>query len=153
MIYSCCARDLLALSLSTGIFSLSSTPFYTQVQRNLHEAVTEYAKLKQQLEKNMVVINMLQRLQEVSWFCFHMFIMLTGHFAQTCKEGCLHTLVCKRTECTTVPFLNVSAFVVPCSHGGISQDLTREEIRSGSQRTRKGNKNVKSILFILHFLL
>ncbi|KAK3524327.1 hypothetical protein QTP70_028060 [Hemibagrus guttatus] len=35
-----------------------------EVQRNLHEAVTEYAKLKQQLEKNSVVINMLQHLQE-----------------------------------------------------------------------------------------
>ncbi|XP_060792114.1 centromere/kinetochore protein zw10 homolog [Neoarius graeffei] len=35
-----------------------------EVQRNLHEAVTEYAKLKQQLEKNTAVINMLQHLQE-----------------------------------------------------------------------------------------
>lgn len=35
-----------------------------KVQRNLHEAVTEYAKLKQQLEKNTAVINMLQHLQE-----------------------------------------------------------------------------------------
>ncbi|XP_017348824.1 centromere/kinetochore protein zw10 homolog [Ictalurus punctatus] len=36
-----------------------------EVQRNLHEAVTEYAKLKQQLEKNTSVINMLQHLQEL----------------------------------------------------------------------------------------
>ncbi|KAG7321499.1 hypothetical protein KOW79_015914 [Hemibagrus wyckioides] len=35
-----------------------------EVQRNLHEAVTEYAKLKQQLEKNSAVMNMLQHLQE-----------------------------------------------------------------------------------------
>ncbi|KAI4877922.1 hypothetical protein NFI96_017415 [Prochilodus magdalenae] len=35
-----------------------------EVQQNLHEAVTEYAKLKQQLEKNTAVINMLQHLQE-----------------------------------------------------------------------------------------
>ncbi|KAL7853890.1 hypothetical protein AOLI_G00207340 [Acnodon oligacanthus] len=35
-----------------------------EVQQNLHEAVTEYAKLKQQLEKNTVVISMLQHLQE-----------------------------------------------------------------------------------------
>ncbi|XP_066501248.1 centromere/kinetochore protein zw10 homolog [Hoplias malabaricus] len=35
-----------------------------EVQQNLHEAVTEYAKLKQQLEKNSAVINMLQHLQE-----------------------------------------------------------------------------------------
>ncbi|XP_062867959.1 centromere/kinetochore protein zw10 homolog [Trichomycterus rosablanca] len=35
-----------------------------EVQRNLHEAVTEYAKLKQQLEKNVAVISMLQHLQE-----------------------------------------------------------------------------------------
>lgn len=35
-----------------------------EVQRNLHEAVTEYAKLKQQLEKNTALINMLQHLQE-----------------------------------------------------------------------------------------
>ncbi|XP_036444306.1 centromere/kinetochore protein zw10 homolog [Colossoma macropomum] len=35
-----------------------------EVQQNLHEAVTEYAKLKQQLEKNTAVISMLQHLQE-----------------------------------------------------------------------------------------
>ncbi|KAI5096601.1 centromere/kinetochore protein zw10-like, partial [Silurus meridionalis] len=35
-----------------------------EVQRNLHEAVTEYTKLKQQLEKNTAVINLLQHLQE-----------------------------------------------------------------------------------------
>ncbi|KAI5622450.1 centromere/kinetochore protein zw10-like, partial [Silurus asotus] len=35
-----------------------------EVQRNLHEAVTEYTKLKQQLEKNNAVINLLQHLQE-----------------------------------------------------------------------------------------
>uniref|UniRef100_A0A4W4EAC3 Zw10 kinetochore protein n=1 Tax=Electrophorus electricus TaxID=8005 RepID=A0A4W4EAC3_ELEEL len=35
-----------------------------EVQQNLHEAVTEYAKLKQQLEKNSAVISMLQHLQE-----------------------------------------------------------------------------------------
>lgn len=39
-----------------------------QVQKNLHEAVTEYAKLKQQLEKNTAVIHMLQHLQEVIIF-------------------------------------------------------------------------------------
>lgn len=39
-----------------------------QVQRNLHEAVTEYAKVKQQLEKNTAVMNMLQHLQEVNRF-------------------------------------------------------------------------------------
>ncbi|GAA6097133.1 centromere/kinetochore protein zw10 homolog [Tachysurus ichikawai] len=35
-----------------------------EVQRNLHESITEYAKLKQQLEKNTAVINTLQHLQE-----------------------------------------------------------------------------------------
>ncbi|XP_026989883.2 centromere/kinetochore protein zw10 homolog [Tachysurus fulvidraco] len=35
-----------------------------EVQRNLHESITEYAKLKQQLEKNTEVINTLQHLQE-----------------------------------------------------------------------------------------
>ncbi|RXN27042.1 centromere kinetochore zw10-like protein [Labeo rohita] len=35
-----------------------------QVQQNLHDAVTEYAKLKQQLEKNTAVIDLLQHLQE-----------------------------------------------------------------------------------------
>ncbi|XP_076836343.1 centromere/kinetochore protein zw10 homolog [Brachyhypopomus gauderio] len=35
-----------------------------EVQQNLHEAVTEYAKLKQRLEKNTAVISMLQHLQE-----------------------------------------------------------------------------------------
>ncbi|XP_051956225.1 centromere/kinetochore protein zw10 homolog [Xyrauchen texanus] len=35
-----------------------------EVQQNLHNAVTEYAKLKQQLEKNTAVIGMLQHLQE-----------------------------------------------------------------------------------------
>ncbi|XP_030637615.1 centromere/kinetochore protein zw10 homolog isoform X2 [Chanos chanos] len=35
-----------------------------EVQQNLHEAMTEYAKLKQQLEKNTTVISMLQHLQE-----------------------------------------------------------------------------------------
>uniref|UniRef100_W5KEC2 Centromere/kinetochore protein zw10 homolog n=1 Tax=Astyanax mexicanus TaxID=7994 RepID=W5KEC2_ASTMX len=37
-----------------------------EVQKNLHEAVTEYAKLKQQLEKNTAVISMLKHLQDVS---------------------------------------------------------------------------------------
>lgn len=36
-----------------------------QVQQNLHDAVTEYAKLKQQLEKNTAIIKLLQHLQEV----------------------------------------------------------------------------------------
>uniref|UniRef100_A0A673KB47 Centromere/kinetochore protein zw10 homolog n=1 Tax=Sinocyclocheilus rhinocerous TaxID=307959 RepID=A0A673KB47_9TELE len=35
-----------------------------EVQQNLHDAVTEYAKLKQQLEKNTAVIDLLQHLQE-----------------------------------------------------------------------------------------
>uniref|UniRef100_A0A8B9KMM2 Centromere/kinetochore protein zw10 homolog n=1 Tax=Astyanax mexicanus TaxID=7994 RepID=A0A8B9KMM2_ASTMX len=35
-----------------------------EVQKNLHEAVTEYAKLKQQLEKNTAVISMLKHLQD-----------------------------------------------------------------------------------------
>lgn len=35
-----------------------------EVKQNLHDAVTEYAKLKQQLEKNTTVIGMLQHLQE-----------------------------------------------------------------------------------------
>ncbi|XP_062309659.1 centromere/kinetochore protein zw10 homolog [Osmerus eperlanus] len=36
----------------------------TEVQENLHEAVTEYAKLKQQLERNTSVIAMLRHLEE-----------------------------------------------------------------------------------------
>ncbi|KAI7795860.1 centromere/kinetochore protein zw10 homolog [Triplophysa rosa] len=35
-----------------------------EVKQNLHDAVTEYGKLKQQLEKNTTVIGMLQHLQE-----------------------------------------------------------------------------------------
>lgn len=36
----------------------------TEVQQNIHVAVTEYAKLKQQLEKNTIVIKMLGHLKE-----------------------------------------------------------------------------------------
>ncbi|XP_041808403.1 centromere/kinetochore protein zw10 homolog [Chelmon rostratus] len=36
----------------------------TEVQQNIHSAVTEYAKLKQQLEKNTIVIKMLGHLKE-----------------------------------------------------------------------------------------
>jgi len=35
------------------------------VQQNVHVAVAEYAKLKQQLEKNTIVIAMLGHLKEV----------------------------------------------------------------------------------------
>lgn len=35
------------------------------MQQNIHSAVTEYAKLKQQLEKNTIVIKMLGHLKEV----------------------------------------------------------------------------------------
>ncbi|XP_056586727.1 centromere/kinetochore protein zw10 homolog [Triplophysa dalaica] len=35
-----------------------------EVKQNLHDAVTEYGKLKQQLEKNTMIIGMLQHLQE-----------------------------------------------------------------------------------------
>lgn len=38
---------------------------WTQVQQNINVAVTEYAKLKQQLEKNNVIIKMLGYLKEV----------------------------------------------------------------------------------------
>lgn len=38
---------------------------WTQVQQNINVAVTEYAKLKQQLEKNNVIIKMLEYLKEV----------------------------------------------------------------------------------------
>jgi len=44
---------------------MSTKCLHLQVQQNLHDAVTEYAKLKQQLEKNTAVINLLQHLQEV----------------------------------------------------------------------------------------
>lgn len=36
----------------------------TEVQQNIHSAVTEYAKLKQQLEKNTIIIKMLGHLKE-----------------------------------------------------------------------------------------
>lgn len=36
-----------------------------QVHQNIHVAVTEHAKLKQQLEKNTVIITMLGHLKEV----------------------------------------------------------------------------------------
>ena len=35
------------------------------MQQNLHVAVTEYAKLKQQLERNTVIIQILGHLKEV----------------------------------------------------------------------------------------
>lgn len=38
---------------------------WMQVQQNIHVAVTEYAKLKQQLEKNTVIIEVLGHLKEV----------------------------------------------------------------------------------------
>ncbi|XP_053335210.1 centromere/kinetochore protein zw10 homolog [Clarias gariepinus] len=59
------AEELMAQveSVSKDIDLLKSC-IDNEVQRNLHEAVTEYAKLKQQLEKNTAVINMLQHLQE-----------------------------------------------------------------------------------------
>lgn len=37
----------------------------TQIQQNIHVAVAEYAKLKQQLEKNTVIITMLGHVKEV----------------------------------------------------------------------------------------
>lgn len=37
----------------------------TQVQQNIHVAVAEYAKLKQQLEKNTIIITILGHLKEV----------------------------------------------------------------------------------------
>lgn len=36
-----------------------------QVQENIHVAVTEFAKLKEQLERNTVIIKMLEHLKEV----------------------------------------------------------------------------------------
>lgn len=38
---------------------------WMQVQQNIQVAVTEYAKLKQQLEKNTVIIEVLGHLKEV----------------------------------------------------------------------------------------
>ena len=38
---------------------------WTQVHQNLHVAVTEYAKLKQQLERNTIIIQILGHLKEV----------------------------------------------------------------------------------------
>ncbi|KAA0720093.1 Centromere/kinetochore protein zw10 -like protein [Triplophysa tibetana] len=49
-------------SVSKDIDLLKS--FVVAVKQNLHDAVTEYGKLKQQLEKNTMVIGMLQHLQE-----------------------------------------------------------------------------------------
>lgn len=40
-----------------------------QVQQNIHVAVAEYAKLKQQLEKNTIIITMLGHLKEVHHTC------------------------------------------------------------------------------------
>uniref|UniRef100_A0A672LYN0 Centromere/kinetochore protein zw10 homolog n=1 Tax=Sinocyclocheilus grahami TaxID=75366 RepID=A0A672LYN0_SINGR len=52
-----------------------------EVQQNLHDAVTEYAKLKQQLEKNTAVIDLLQHLQEVIFLSFyHHFVRLTMNY-------------------------------------------------------------------------
>lgn len=41
------------------------TTFCLQVQQNIQVAVTEYAKLKQQLEKNTAIIEVLGHLKEV----------------------------------------------------------------------------------------
>lgn len=41
------------------------TTLYLQVQQNIQVAVTEYAKLKQQLEKNTAIIEVLGHLKEV----------------------------------------------------------------------------------------
>lgn len=49
-----------ALSVCNWCFCM-----WTQVQQNINVAVTEYAKLKQQLEKNNVIIKMLGYLKEV----------------------------------------------------------------------------------------
>lgn len=38
---------------------------WIQIQQNIQVAVTEYAKLKQQLEKNTVIIEVLGHLKEV----------------------------------------------------------------------------------------
>lgn len=52
----------MGFSLTLGGFT---AVFLTQVQQNVHVAVAEYAKLKQQLEKNTVIITMLGHLKEV----------------------------------------------------------------------------------------
>lgn len=47
------------------LFVFSVTTLCLQVQQNIQVAVTEYAKLKQQLEKNTVIIEVLGHLKEV----------------------------------------------------------------------------------------
>uniref|UniRef100_A0A8B9KJK0 Centromere/kinetochore protein zw10 homolog n=1 Tax=Astyanax mexicanus TaxID=7994 RepID=A0A8B9KJK0_ASTMX len=62
-----------------------------EVQKNLHEAVTEYAKLKQQLEKNTAVISMLKHLQDVSR-CFKCFCFLLILFFYSCFPAFFRSL-------------------------------------------------------------
>lgn len=50
---------LLFVTCNCGVYACG------QVQQNINVAVTEYAKLKQQLEKNNVIIKMLGYLKEV----------------------------------------------------------------------------------------
>uniref|UniRef100_A0AAY4DQM3 Zw10 kinetochore protein n=1 Tax=Denticeps clupeoides TaxID=299321 RepID=A0AAY4DQM3_9TELE len=59
------AEELMDLvdAVSREIDTLKSC-IENEVQRNLHEAATEYSKLRQQLEKNTAVIGILQHLKE-----------------------------------------------------------------------------------------
>lgn len=59
-----------------------------QVQQNLHEAVTGFAKLKEQLEKNTAAISVLQNLYEVSGYfaelaLMYMYVVLYQWWAVT----------------------------------------------------------------------
>lgn len=47
------------------LFVCLLSTLFLQVQQNIQVAVTEYAKLKQQLEKNTVIIEVLGHLKEV----------------------------------------------------------------------------------------
>lgn len=49
----------------SAVFVCLLSTLFLQVQQNIQVAVTEYAKLKQQLEKNTVIIEVLGHLKEV----------------------------------------------------------------------------------------
>lgn len=83
-----------------------------QVKQNLHDAVTEYAKLKQQLEKNTTVIGMLQHLQEVmlhSLFLCHFLADKPELCFQAC--GVLYKTTMQRKLTIVCVFAYIRAFV------------------------------------------